>query len=69
MTHSQLPDAILEDYPDLTLDDLKQDCWGVFYHYTVKGLGIVGGYDFGFYIYKKGSRTKQYFDNEKGLAP
>lgn len=67
MTHSKLPDAILEEYPDLTRDDLKQNCWGEYYHYRATKYGIVGGYDFGFYIYKKGSRTKHYFDNTKGL--
>lgn len=69
MTHSELPSKILEEYPDLTLDDLKQNCWGTFYHYTAnaKGYGIVGGYDFGFFIYPKGSKHKKYFDDARGL--
>ena len=67
MTHTELPDKILEEYPDLTRDDLKQNCWGTFYHYTTESYGIVGGYDFGFFIYPKGSNRKKYFDNARGL--
>lgn len=67
MTHTELPDKILEEYPDLTSDDLKQNCWGGFYHYTAKDYGIVGGYDFGFFIYPKGGGKKKYFDNARGL--
>ena len=63
MTHVELPQAILEEYPDLTLDDLHQNCWGVYYHYTTKKYGIVGGYDFDFFVYrsKAGNRQKVYF--------
>ena len=67
MTHAELPQAILDEYPDLTLDDLRQSCWGCFYHYTAKSHGIVGGHDFGFFIVKKDSRKKSYFDGAKGL--
>lgn len=59
MTHAQLPDTILNEYPGTKLDDLKQNCWGCFYHYTINGV-IVGGYDFGFFIYTQ-DRQKKYF--------
>lgn len=68
MTHQELPQAIIDEYPDLTRDDLKQSCWGCFYHYTAKSYGIVGGYDFGFFIYKKHSHEKFYFDNARGIG-
>lgn len=64
MNHSELPDAILHEYPDLKLDDLKQNCWGVYYHYKTEKYGIVGGYDFDFFIYRKSSRKKFYFGEQ-----
>ena len=64
MTHAQLPAAILEEYPGAKLDDLKQNCWGCFYHYKLDGV-IVGGYDFGFFIYTKKNRQKKYFKEAK----
>lgn len=67
MTHEQLPDTILGEYRDLTLDDLKQSCLGHFYHYTTKKYGIVGGYDFGFFIYTRYPRKKVYFDGVQGI--
>lgn len=63
MTHAKLPDAILKEYPGAKLDDLKQNCWGCFYHYKLNGA-IVGGYDFSFFIYTK-DRQKKYFKEGK----
>ena len=67
MTHEELPYAILDEYPDLTRNDLKQTCAGVYYRYTTEKYGVVGGHDFGLYLVKKDTRTKHYFDNAEGI--
>lgn len=64
VSHATLPNIIREYYPDLVETDLEQSCYEQHYHYTVRGLGIVGGFDGRFYVMDTVTKGKKYLEDD-----